>query len=160
MRFPVPRRESILSPAPAGGLPLGRMARLVFDIETSALGLEGFDEAQIEYLFRESERQPDETAKALKRAEIQQQFSLWPFTAQIVCVAMVNADTGRGQVLYQSDDFDEETVEENAAVEFAPKWMRPSCSPLSGMSPGAMTRSSRSMDAGSTFRSYTSDRRC
>ena len=31
------------------------MAKLVFDIETSALPLEQFDEAQQEYLFRECE---------------------------------------------------------------------------------------------------------
>jgi 3'-5' exonuclease len=98
------------------------MARLVFDIETSALDLERFDESQQEYLFREAEKLPDETARALRRAEIQQQFNLWPFTAQVVCIAMVNADSGKGQVLYQSDDFDE--VEEEPAagqVEFAPQ---------------------------------------
>ena len=103
------------------------MPRLVFDIETSAVGLEHFDEVQQEYLFREAERQPTEEDKARKRAEISQQFSLWPFTAQVVCIAMINADSGKGQVLYQSDDFDEEALEsaesENsgAAVEFAPQ---------------------------------------
>lgn len=95
------------------------MARLVFDIETSAVGLENFDEAQQEYLFREAERLPDPTAKALKRAEIQQQFNLWPFTAQVVCVAMLNADTGRGQVLFQADDFEDESSP-GAGVEFVP----------------------------------------
>lgn len=95
------------------------MPRLVFDIETSSLGLEHFDEVQQEYLFRDAERQPDETAKALKRAEIQQHFSLWPFTAQVVCIAMLNAETGRGQVLFQADDFEEEVIE-NAPVEFVP----------------------------------------
>lgn len=102
------------------------MARLVFDIETSALPLENFDEARLEYLFREAERQPDDVAKALKRSEIQQQFNLWPFTAQVVCIAMVNADTGRGQVLFQSDDFEEEGgggagSGSGAGVEFAPQ---------------------------------------
>ena len=98
------------------------MARLVFDIETSALPLESFDEARLEYLFREAERQPDDTAKALKRSEIQQQFNLWPFTAQVVCIAMVNADTGRGQVLFQSDDFEEEAAAGGGGgVEFAPQ---------------------------------------
>lgn len=104
------------------------MARLVFDIETSALGPEHFDETQLEYLFREAERQPDETARALKRAEIQQQFNLWPFTAQVVCIGMVNADTGRGQVLFQADDFGEEPPgddagpgEEASGIEFAPQ---------------------------------------
>jgi DNA polymerase elongation subunit (family B) len=96
------------------------MARLVFDIETSALPLENFDEAQQEYLFREAERQPDETAKALKRAEIQNLFSLWPFTAQVVCIAMVNADTGKGQVLFQADDIDEEG-DGGGQIEFAPQ---------------------------------------
>jgi DNA polymerase elongation subunit (family B) len=99
------------------------MARLVFDIETSALGLEHFDETQQEYLFREAERLPDPDARAKRRAEISQMFSLWPLTAQVVCIAMVNADTGRGQVLFQSDDFDEEEADEAvaAAVEFAPQ---------------------------------------
>lgn len=96
------------------------MAKLVFDIETSALGLESFDEAQLEYLFRDAEKLPDDTAKALRRAEIQQQFNLWPFTAQVVCIAMVNADTGRGQVLFQSDDFEDE-VGGGSGVEFAPQ---------------------------------------
>jgi hypothetical protein len=103
------------------------MPRLVFDIETSAVGLENFDEAQQEYLFREAERQPTDEEKARKRAEISQQFSLWPFTAQVVCIAMVNADSGKGQVLYQAEDFDEESLEAEAeesggaGVEFAPQ---------------------------------------
>jgi DNA polymerase elongation subunit (family B) len=102
------------------------MPRLVFDIETSAVGLENFDEVQQEYLFREAERQPTDEDKARKRAEISQMFSLWPFTAQVVCIAMINADSGKGQVLFQSDDFDEESLEEeggseSAAVEFAPQ---------------------------------------
>jgi len=76
------------------------MAKLVFDIETSALPLERFDEAQQEYLFRDCEKITDETARAARHAEIQQQFNLWPFTAQVVCIAMLNADTSRGQVLF------------------------------------------------------------
>lgn len=96
------------------------MARLVFDIETSALGIEQFDESQVAYLFREADRQPDETSQALKRSEIQQQFNLWPFTSQVVCIAMVNADTGRGQVLFQADDFEAES-DDTGPVEFAPQ---------------------------------------
>ena len=80
------------------------MATLVFDIETSALPLEQFDEAQREYLFRECERIAEETARTARRAEIQQQCNLWPFTAQIVCIAMLNADTQRGKVLFTAED--------------------------------------------------------
>ncbi len=76
------------------------MARLVFDIETSALPLDHLDVAQREYLFRDAERLPGEVGSQQRRAEIQQQCNLWPFTAKVVCVAMINAETCRGQVLF------------------------------------------------------------
>ena len=93
------------------------MAKLVFDIETSALPLESFDDAQLEYLFRDAERQPDSAARDERRAEIQQQFNLWPFTARVVCIAMLNADTQRGQALFVADDY-EPSEEEAGPVEF------------------------------------------
>lgn len=95
------------------------MARLVFDIETSTLPLESFDEVQQEYLLREVEKIPDEQARAAKREEILRQFNLWPFTAQVVCIAMLNADTQRGQVLFTAEDFEEHATE-GATVEFLP----------------------------------------
>ena len=95
------------------------MAKLVFDIETTALPLANFDEVQQEYLLREAEKIPDETARATKREEIIRQFSLWPLTAQVVCIAMVNADTQRGQVLFIAEDFEEDAVE-GGPVEFMP----------------------------------------
>jgi len=95
------------------------MATLVFDIETSALPLENFDDAQREYLFREAEKIADASARDTKRAEIKQFMSLWPFTSQVVCVAMLNADTQHGQVLFTAEDF-EEVEEENAPVKFIP----------------------------------------
>ena len=95
------------------------MAKLVFDIETSALPPEHFDDAQRDYLFREAEKIVDESARAVRRAEIQQQFNLWPFTAQVVCVAMLNADTQRGQVLFTAEDHEAEAGEASP-VEFVP----------------------------------------
>ena len=95
------------------------MAKLVFDIETAALPLASFDETQQEYLLREADKIPDETARATKREEILRQFSLWPFTAQVVCIAMVNAETQRGQVLFIAEDFEEDAVE-GGPVEFMP----------------------------------------
>ncbi len=93
------------------------MAKLVFDIETSALPAEGFDEAQLEYLFREAEKLPGEVSRETRRAELQQQFNLWPFTARIVCIGMLNVDTSRGQVLFIAED-NEEPKEEAGPVEF------------------------------------------
>ena len=46
------------------------MARLVSDIETTALPLENFDEVQQEYLFREAEKLTDEALRIAKRSEI------------------------------------------------------------------------------------------
>src|ERR1700689_3496035 len=95
------------------------MATLVFDIETTALPLENFDEAQQEYLFREADKLGDATAKDAKREEITRFMGLWPFTSQVVCIAMLNAETQRGQTLFVAEDF-EETEEENAPVKFIP----------------------------------------
>ncbi len=95
------------------------MATLVFDIETTAQPLENFDEAQQEYLFREAGKIADEPAREKKRAEIQQLFSLWPLTGQVVCIAMLNAEKQRGQTLFLAEDF-EEDAEEASPVKFVP----------------------------------------
>jgi 3'-5' exonuclease len=99
----------------SGQLP--QMATLVFDIETSSLPLAQFDEAQQEYLFRDCQKIADEAARAARRTEIERQFSLWPFTAQVVCIAMLNAETSRGQVLFTSAEYQEEG-EDAGPVEF------------------------------------------
>ena len=95
------------------------MARLVFDIETSALPLENFDDTQREYLFRDATRLTEESARTAKQAEIHQFFALWPFTAQVVCIAMLNAETQRGKVLFVAEDHDEPVATANP-VEFVP----------------------------------------
>lgn len=80
------------------------MAKLVFDIETSALPIDRFDDVQKEYLFRDAERITDPEQRAARHCEIQQLLSLWPLTAQVVCIAMMNADSGGGQVLYVAEE--------------------------------------------------------
>jgi DNA polymerase elongation subunit (family B) len=94
------------------------MAKLVFDIETTAQPLENFDTVQQEYLFREASKLPDETHRALRREEIQRLFSLWPLTATLACIAMLNAETARGQVLFLAEDFEDEA--QTGPVEFVP----------------------------------------
>jgi 3'-5' exonuclease len=87
------------------------MATLVFDIETSALPVASFDDVQQEYLFREAERLPVEADRAARRSELQQMMSLWPLTARVVCLAMLNADTCRGQVLFTAEDHEASETE-------------------------------------------------
>ena len=95
------------------------MARLVFDIETSAFPVDSFDAAQQEYLFRDLDKLDDEAARAERRAEIIHLLNLWPLTAQVVCIAMLNADTSRGKVLFTAEDAGD-AGDEGGPVEFAP----------------------------------------
>jgi DNA polymerase elongation subunit (family B) len=98
------------------------MAKLVFDIETTALPLEGFDAVQSEYLFRDAENLTDPVQRLARRAQIQSFFSLWPLTGQIVCIAMSNVDSFRSKVLFlgQEDNAQDKESELPASVEFVP----------------------------------------
>ena|SRR5688572_9281034 len=95
------------------------MATLVFDIETSALPIENFDEVQQEYLFRDANKIPDPVARHARKSELEMQMNLYPFTARVVCIAMLNADSQRGQVLFIADDYTEEE-NESAPVQYVP----------------------------------------
>jgi len=94
------------------------MATLVFDIETAALPPDHFDLAQQEYLFRDAARQPDEASQAARRAELEQMMSLWPFTSEVVCIAMLNTESERGKVLFLAEDPEEGS--DGGPVEFTP----------------------------------------
>jgi len=80
------------------------VAKLVFDIETSALPLDQFDPVQHEYIFRESEGVADPVEKETRQKAIARQLNLWPLTAQVVCIAMLNADSHRGKAIFLADD--------------------------------------------------------
>ena len=95
------------------------MAKLVFDIETSALPVETFDEVQQEYLFQDANRIADEAQRAVRHREILQLFNLWPLTARVICLAMLNAENSRGQVLFIAEDFEAEPAE-GSPVQFIP----------------------------------------
>ena len=95
------------------------MATLVFDIETSGLPVDLFDESQQEYLFRDANKLEDPVAREAKRQELTQFMSLWPFTSQVVCIAMLNAETLRGQSLFVAEDY-EDDASEGGPVEFVP----------------------------------------
>ncbi|MED5382014.1 MAG: ribonuclease H-like domain-containing protein [Verrucomicrobiota bacterium] len=95
------------------------MATLVFDIETSAVPLETFDEAAQEYLMRPANNLPTEAEQEAKREELTRMMNLWPFTAQVVCIAMINTETLRGQVIFIADDFESNT-RDVTGVDFMP----------------------------------------
>jgi DNA polymerase elongation subunit (family B) len=95
------------------------MATLVFDIETSAVPLDSFDESSQEYLMRPANNLPAGEEQEAKREELTRMMNLWPFTAQVVCIAMINAETLRGQVIFIADDFESNT-RDVTGVDFIP----------------------------------------
>jgi DNA polymerase elongation subunit (family B) len=95
------------------------MATLVFDIETSAVSLDSFDESSQEYLMRPANNLPAGEEQEAKREELTRMMNLWPFTAQVVCIAMINAETLRGQVIFIADDFESNT-RDVTGVDFIP----------------------------------------
>ena len=95
------------------------MATLVFDIETSAVPLDSFDESSQEYLMRPANNLPTSEDQEAKREELTRMMNLWPFTAQVVCIAMINAETLRGQVIFIADDFESNT-RDVTGVDFMP----------------------------------------
>jgi len=95
------------------------VATLVFDIETSAVSEESFDEVQLEYLFRKANAIEEEAQREEEREKTRRMFNLWPFTAQCVCVCMINNDTDKGKVIFLADDFDEYAGSQSG-IEFVP----------------------------------------
>lgn len=73
------------------------MARVVIDIETLGFPFESFDEVQQEYLLKFAETEAE-------REEAVQKLSLYPTTAQIIVIGMLNPDTNRAKVLFQTAD--------------------------------------------------------
>ena len=69
--------------------------------------------------FANAKKSPMKPAREARRAELRQMCNLWPFTAQVVCIAMLNAETQRGQSLFLAEDFEEE-ADEAAPVKFIP----------------------------------------
>lgn len=71
------------------------MASVVFDIETLGFPPESLDEGQREYLTKSAETDEE------REAELQK-MSLYPLTAQVLAIGMLNPETRAGRILYQS----------------------------------------------------------
>ena len=86
------------------------MARVVIDIETLGYPLESFDEVRQEYLlkFADTDEEKEEAVRKL---------SLYPTTAQIIAIGMLNPDSNHGKVIFQSDK-EGESESEDGQVHF------------------------------------------
>jgi DNA polymerase III epsilon subunit-like protein len=73
------------------------MAKVVIDIETLGYPLESFDKTRQKYLLKFVETDAE-------REEAIQKLSLYPTTAQVIAIGLLNPETGHGKVLYQADE--------------------------------------------------------
>jgi 3'-5' exonuclease len=84
--------------------------KLVVDIETIGKDFDSFDDMSKEYLlkFADTEEKIDEAKEGLA-------FS--PLTGEIVAIGILNPDTGKGAVYFQSPDTPQDALRENG-IEF------------------------------------------
>lgn len=73
---------------------------IVFDIETLAYDFDRFDEVQQTYLLKFA------STKEEREAELQK-LALYPLTARVIAIGMINPNTRMGKVFYQADKPDE-----------------------------------------------------
>ncbi len=79
--------------------------KIVIDIETIGKDFDSFDEASREYILKFAETEED-----IRAAKEGLGFS--PLTGEIVAIGMLNPDTDRGAVYFQSPEVPHEPVEE------------------------------------------------
>lgn len=76
--------------------------KTVLDIETTAYGLECLSESQQEYILRSAEQEQDPSLREEKREEAIRYLSLYPFTAKVIAIGMLNAETENSYILFES----------------------------------------------------------
>ncbi len=81
------------------------MKRVVFDIETVGCALEDLDERSREYFL-----QFCDSVEGVQK--VREQLNCYPLTAQVVALAMMDADSEKGAVYYQNAQTDARRIQE------------------------------------------------
>jgi len=71
------------------------MSRIIFDIETVGKDFESLDKATQEYLLRYAETEDE-------KEEIKDRLSFYPLTAEVVAIGLLNPDTQKGLLFFQT----------------------------------------------------------
>ncbi len=85
------------------------MSRLVFDIETVGVDFGSLDVQSQEYLLKFARNDEE-------KALVPEQLSFSPLTGQVVAIAVLNPDTGKGGVYYQAPGREPSEREEDGIV--------------------------------------------
>jgi len=91
--------------------------KLVFDIETVGFDFNSLSETQQEFILRYSEKETDTELKQKKEDEAIRYLSLYPLTAKVVAIGMLNTETEHSMVLYE-DSEEIEWHSENEEVKY------------------------------------------
>ncbi len=81
--------------------------KLIFDIETVGYEFNSLSESQQEYLLRYAEKEPDEEKRNKLVDEAIRFTSLYPLTAKVVAIGMLNSETEHSLVLYEGEQVEE-----------------------------------------------------
>jgi 3'-5' exonuclease len=87
--------------------------RVILDIETSGYPFESLDEKQQEYLLRFAETPAAREEEKLK-------VNLYPLTAEVVCIGLLNVDTGQARVLIRTPEDAAPWSDPGGTVEYLP----------------------------------------
>ena len=86
--------------------------KLVFDIETVGCDFDNLAESQQEFILRYVDKESDEEIREQKKDEAIRFLSLYPLTAKIVAIGMLNTETEHSMVLYEGSKTEEWESEE------------------------------------------------
>lgn len=85
---------------------------IILDIETVGFELDNLAESQQEFLLRYAEKEQDEKLREEKIDDAERYLSLYPFTAKIISIGLLNSETEGSLVLYNNTINEESFVEE------------------------------------------------
>jgi predicted PolB exonuclease-like 3'-5' exonuclease len=91
--------------------------KIVFDIETVGFNFNTLSESQQEFILRYVEKEEDSELKKKKEDEAIRYLSLYPLTAKVVAIGMLNTETEHSMVLYE-DSEEQEWESENGEVKY------------------------------------------
>ncbi|HPN38650.1 MAG TPA: ribonuclease H-like domain-containing protein [Melioribacteraceae bacterium] len=77
--------------------------RIVLDIETAGYDFDMLTESQQEFILRYAEKEKDEEIKNLKKDESIRYLSLYPFSAYVTAIGILNIENNKASVFYLGD---------------------------------------------------------
>jgi len=88
------------------------LRKIIFDIETCCYPFDTLAESQQEYLLRYAEKEKDEELKLQKKEDALRYLNLYPFTAKVIAIGILDVNKEKRFVYYESDHEEEYVSEE------------------------------------------------